>query len=595
MLASKLFISRLDGAYRNLFERFWDGDEWIWVDHGRPGGVAVTGTPGAAMLDEKLFVVVEDGSLWERHWRADLGSWVWDAHGRPNNQRITGGPGAEMMNEKLFVSAEDGHLWERHWRADLGRWAWEDHGQPPGTRVTTAPGAAMMDSKLFVGTENGHLFERFWNGSAWVWVDHGQPPGTWINTAPAAAMMDSKLFVGAANGRMYERYWNGSAWVWVDHGQPAGTWINTAPGAAMMDSKLFIGGADGRLYERYWNGSAWVWVDHGQPPSGRVNTAPGAAMMDSKLFVGADNGHLFERYWNGSAWVWVDHGRARQDEAQHVLGAPGPEPKLTIAVVGDGYTEDDLDTYRNLVHDNLLGALGLDALAGHQASFRVIRIDLVSIASGVTERLYNTMGTTNPSDDVIVSDYFRPSRLGVIANGEWSHCWFDRSSFTDSRIAKVRRRFAPDADHIVIFVNSGLWGGCSSVGPGEGFFTGAVGREVVAHELGHNLFSLDDEYTNDTQTFAGVSRFANTSEQPTTWSALKWSAIVGAGTPLPTNSGALPGGWNNESSVGAFEGAGGSFSHGLFRPVLRCRMNQNAPPWCPVCAREISADLAVFP
>ena len=28
--------------------------------------------PGAAMLDEKLFVVTETGNLWERHWRSDL-------------------------------------------------------------------------------------------------------------------------------------------------------------------------------------------------------------------------------------------------------------------------------------------------------------------------------------------------------------------------------------------------------------------------------------------------------------------------------------------------------------------------------------------
>lgn len=74
MLDSKLFVSRLNGDFPDLYERWWDGDEWIWINHGRPASSAVTGTPGAAMLEEKLFVVVADGSLWERHWRSDLGT-----------------------------------------------------------------------------------------------------------------------------------------------------------------------------------------------------------------------------------------------------------------------------------------------------------------------------------------------------------------------------------------------------------------------------------------------------------------------------------------------------------------------------------------
>src|SRR5436190_22901113 len=97
MLDSKLFVSRLDGPFPDLYERWWDGDEWIWVNHGRPGGIAVTGVPGAAMLNEKVFVVVADGSVWELNWRQDLSGWVWTSHGRPDNRRITGGPAAAMM------------------------------------------------------------------------------------------------------------------------------------------------------------------------------------------------------------------------------------------------------------------------------------------------------------------------------------------------------------------------------------------------------------------------------------------------------------------------------------------------------------------
>jgi hypothetical protein len=587
MLNSKLFTCRLDGSFPDLYERWWDGDEWIWVDHGRPLGIAVTGSPGAPMLDSKLFVIVSDGSLWELNWRADLGRWAWEEHGRPMDRRITDGPGAEMMNRKFFVTAEEGHLWERDWRTDLGRWAWEDHGAPTGTTVSTAPGAAMMDAKLFVGTANGQLFERFWDGAQWVWVDHGAPPGTTVATAPGAAMMDTKLFVGASNGHLFERFWDGAQWVWVDHGAPPGTTVSTAPGAAMMDAKLFVGAANGHLFERFWDGTQWAWVDHGAPPGTTVSTAPGAAMMDTKLFLGAANGHLFERFWDGTQWVWVDHGTARHDSSQHVVGAPGPEPKLTIAVMGDGFAESDLGTYERIVKEQVLRALASDELSTHQAALRVVRIDLVSVESGVRERRYDSHGN-------ITSDIYRPSRLGVIPNNDWKRCWFDESPYTTSRIDKLRRRFAPDADHIIVMVNSNTWGGCSSVGRGVASFTLAGGWVVIAHECGHNLFELDDEYVNEDLTFTGTSAYANTTEGLANWTNLKWASLVQAGAALPTDAAHLAAGWSSRTSVGAFEGAGGHYSHGLFRPVLECRMNQNDPPWCPVCSRKIAQDLAVF-
>jgi hypothetical protein len=502
MLDSKLFVSHLDGAFPDLYERWWDGDEWIWVDHGRPEGVNVTGIPGAEMMSAKLFVVVRDGRLWERQWRSDLGRWAWEDHGRPANRPIVAGPGAAMMNEKLFVAADDGRLFERHWRPDLGRWAWEDHGRPPGTRVNTAPDAAMMNLKLFVGTDDGRLFERFWNGNAWVWVDHGRPPGT------------------------------------------------------------------------------------------RVNTAPGAAMMNSRLFVGTDDGRLFERFWNGSEWVWLNHGTPLHDQSQHVIGAPGTDPKLTLAVIGDGFSESDLNEYRNYVTDRVLRAVRLDALAGHQAALRVIRIDLVSVESGVTERRYDDAGTLDTSDDTVESEQVRPSRLGFVSTGNWSHCWIETSGFTAGRIQKLRRRFAPDASNVLVVLNSDVRGGCN-----RGLVAAVTRSEpaqVIAHELGHNLFELDDEYVTGDRTFTGTSPRANTSEQPADWANLKWRDLVAEGTPLPTDANALPADWNRRTSVGAFEGAGGHFRRGLFRPVLDCRMNQTDPPWCPVCTRKITNDLARF-
>jgi len=553
MLDSKLFVSRFDGAFPDLYERLWDGVEWIWVNHGRPQGLKLISAPGAAMLDEKLFVIAEDGALWERHWRADLARWAWSNHGRPENRRLVYTPGAAMLDEKLFVVAEDGALWERHWRDDLDRWAWQDHGRPADQRIVSAPACAMMNEKLFVVAETGNLWERHWRNDL---------------------------------GR----------WAWSDHGRPNNERIRFAPGAAMLDEKLFVGAADGHLYERHWRADLgrWAWDDHGAPPGTSVATAPGAAMLDSKFFVGAANAHLFERVWTGAQWEWVDHGSAFHDQSAHVIGSPGSDPKFEVAVMGDGYAEGDMDAYRSAVQNLVVAAFDLDALGRNRDKVRVIRIDVVSPVSGVTERDYDEAGTpAEDSDDVLISENFRFSRLGFVSTGIWSHCWLETSARTGPRIDSIRARFAPNASNVIVLVNTGEPGGCNRGDTAA--FTRSESHLVVAHELGHNMFDLGDEYNNNTLDNTAVRGEANLTETLADWSTLKWGAFVGAGTALPTDASNLPGGWNNETSVGAFEGGGGHFSTGIFRPVLRCRMNQNSPPWCPVCAGEIDRILGAFP
>ena len=357
----------------------------------------------------------------------------------------------------------------------------------------------------------------------------------------------------------------------------------------MLNEKLFVVTDTGNLWERQWRTdlNRWAWQDHGLPPDTRAATSPGAVLMGSKVFVGGSNRHTFERTWTGDEWKWVDHGTALHDTAQHVIGAPGDTPALTIAVMGDGFDEGSINQYRNVVRDNVVRALGMDQLAGHSGRLRVIRIDVISPVNGVTERRYNEGGTTgDSSDDTLVSEDFRPSRLGMVATGIWSHCWIETSSFTMQRLNNLRNRFAPEATNVVIVVNSATSGGCNRGDVAA--FTRGESAHVIAHELGHNLFGLGDEYHNADLAFEGTTARVNLTETPSPWSSLKWGDLVDAATPLPTDSNAVPRGWHNNTSVGAFVGGGGNYSSDIFHPAIECRMNQNRPPWCPVCAREIN-------
>ncbi|TMQ05922.1 MAG: hypothetical protein E6J91_39405 [Deltaproteobacteria bacterium] len=593
MLGSKVFITRTVDPWPDLFERWWDGEEWIWVNHGRPGGQRVISAPGAAMMDEKLFVVVQDGALWERHWRADLGAWVWADHGRPENRPIRFDPGCAMMNEKLFVVVDDGRLWERHWRRDLNAWVWFDHGRPNNERIVASPGAAMMDSKLFVVTETGHLWERNWRGdlNRWVWFDHGLPPGAHAVGAPGAAMMNAKFFVRGSNGHLFERFWNGSAWVWVDHGSPPGTAVATEPGAAMMSAKLFVGAADGRLFERFWNGTAWVWVDHGRPPGTAVATAPGGAMLDSKLFVGTANQRMFERFWNGAQWVWVDHGTLLHDNRATLLDNSAAGPKKTLAVIGDGFDEVSLGSYQGWVqHEVMNGVFSHDLYRDLKSASNVIRIDLISLDAGVSQRRYDEHGTPSvASDDTIRSTVLKNTRLGFLYSGSWAHCWLEQQSFTAARIAKVLARFAPNFDYVLVLLNEGGQGGCG--GGGQQTVTRGENWTTIVHEFGHGLGGLADEYSQQGLHFTGTSFAQPNCSIAGTRPGLTWASKVAAGVPLPTTT--TPSGWNDNQNVGAFEGRG-TFETGLFRPVKNCRMRSNEPPYCPVCAEVMRNVLGPF-
>ncbi len=592
MRDEKLFVARFDNPFPDLYERWWDGVEWIWVDHGRPAGERLTQAPGAAMGDGKVFVVTETGSLWERHWREDLGRWAWEDHGRPANQRITQAPGAAMGDEKLFVVTDTGTVWERHWRTDLGRWAWEDHGRPGNQKVVAAPGAAMLGEKFFVTTETGNVWERHWRTDLgrWAWEDHGRPGNQKVIAAPGAAMLDTKFFVTTETGNVWERHWRSDLgrWAWEDHGRPGNQKVIAAPGAAMLDTKFFVTTETGNVWERHWRSDLgrWAWEDHGRPTGTRARTAPGAAMMSSKFFVGTENAHLFERVWTGDGWSWVDHGTAFHDTSQHVIGSPATEPALVIAIMGDGFDEGSMDEYRRIVDDEVAAAFRLDQLAGHADRLQVVRIDVASPVSGVWEQTWDEGGTIDTTaDDTLVSETFRPSRLGIVSTEVWAQCWLVPTAVTTARIDSIRNRFAPAATNVVVVVNSTKFGGCNRGAMAA--FTKTSGKVVIAHEMGHNLFGLGDEYTNGTSTFTGTTGYPNLSEEPARWDDLKWRDLVAAGAPLPTSPAALPAGWNHRTSVGAFEGGGGSYTTGIFRPVLDCRMNQNDPPWCPVCAREL--------
>src|SRR5690606_37502891 len=129
----------------------------------------------------------------------------------------------------------------------------------------------------------------------------------------------------------------------------------------------------------------------------------------------------------------------------------------------------------------------------HTGRLQVIRIDVASPVAGVWEQTWDEAGTTgDESDDTLLSETFRPSRLGLMSTGVWARCWIVPSDFTSSRIDSIRNRFAPAATNVVVVVNNDKFGGCNRGDMAA--FTRETDKFVIAHEMGHNLFALGDEY-----------------------------------------------------------------------------------------------------
>jgi hypothetical protein len=352
-----LFVRRADGR---LWERYWNGSTWTWVDTGKAVyGRVVPLVRGdvddvdANGLRINLFVQGADRKLWERYWNGSAWSWV-DTGKEVDGEPLIlargnlGSASGSSLRINLFVRGVDGKLWERYWNGSA--WTWVDTGKAvSGDPIAVVRGdtdsvnGADVRINLFVRGADNILWERYWNGSTWAWADTGKQvsddPVALVRGnmgSPGGGGIRINLFVRGMDGRLWERYWNGSAWTWVDTGKPA----DGEPVALIRGNTDSVNGADVRinlfapilqatlsggptphthydirLWERYWNGAAWAWVDTGRDIRGKPVAMVrgdveevGTSGLRINLWVAGDDGRLWERYWNGSAWAWVDTG-----------------------------------------------------------------------------------------------------------------------------------------------------------------------------------------------------------------------------------------------------------------------------------------------
>jgi hypothetical protein len=277
------------------------------------------------------------------------------------------------------------------------------------------------------------------------------------------------------------------------------------------------------------------------------------------------------------------------DSVTQVWTAGPVGSKRNLAVLGDGFANADQTAYDNWVQTTLLdGVFGHDYFYEDGSAWNIFRVNLISVDSGTNVRVYDEHGTpADPSDDTIVSTTTRNTSLDMIYSGSWAHCWMEYGANTESRIQAALKKWVPDYNFVLIVLNTSGYGGCG--GGGRAHVTLGDDWTVIAHEFGHGLGGLADEYCVS-GAYSGSEPGTVDLTINTNRATLKWGNFVNPSTPLPTgigtcagyNQGTRPSSWSDNQDVGLFEG-GNTNNTGVYRPVIDCRMRSDTPPYCPVC------------
>lgn len=249
-------------------------------------------------------------------------------------------------------------------------------------------------------------------------------------------------------------------------------------------------------------------------------------------------------------------------------GADGE--KLVFAVLGDGYASVEQTKFTNDVNSLVVnGLLGHDFFQDNQSAFNVYRVSLTSKDSGVS-----TLTVT------------KDTALRIVYSGDWNRCWLEESSDTDLLVTQALNSINK-YDYVLIIANESGFGGCRR--GSRLYITSGVNWDVVAHEYGHGVGNLFDEYTRP-GTYSGSEINVRNCSTVLDRNKVVWADLITPTTPVPTTSTT---GMDSNRTVGMFEGCHYKEKN-IYRPVHDCRMKSNTPLFCPVCERVMRAAVADF-
>jgi hypothetical protein len=295
-----------------------------------------------------------------------------------------------------------------------------------------------------------------------------------------------------------------------------------------------------------------------------------------------------------SAALMLCAASARAQTVTELLRNGDNGGKKNLVIIGDGFQSGDQDDFNQFIEDNIIrGMFNEGALREAMGAFNIYRVNVDSTDSGVTQ--------VDASGNVTTQ---RNTALQYRYSGNWNRCWIEDTttpnpadpnnptSVTQGLRDNILNNLVPQRNYTIVVLNEPGFGGCSD---GSSLLVVAMGItwDVIGHEVGHMVGNLGDEYGSGaayTGAELGVVNLTNNSTRAT----LKWGLFVNPSTNITTtaadvadltqDAGAFPGGTLGQTS----------FTGGIFHPASDCRMNSNAPVYCPVCYDRIRDVLTPF-
>lgn len=230
----------------------------------------------------------------------------------------------------------------------------------------------------------------------------------------------------------------------------------------------------------------------------------------------------------------------------------GPDTeRLDLVFLGDGYTESELATFAADVDRMVQHLASIEPYGAYTGLFNIWRVDTASNESG---------GTHLESNPTVERDTAYGCYYGCGGIDRLVCC-------DDDRVLSEVAASVPAADGVLVLVNDPTYGGAGGWQYATSYNGSDWGEEVAAHELGHSLVGLWDEYDYG---------YANSGDEGPNCSSNatnpSWSA------------------WSDEPGVGAYPVC--SYTN-LVRPTDNaCMMNTLQDRYCPVCREQ--AVLAIY-
>jgi hypothetical protein len=247
-----------------------------------------------------------------------------------------------------------------------------------------------------------------------------------------------------------------------------------------------------------------------------------------------------------------------------------PESRLNLVVLGDGYTQAEMNDFNADVASMLSQFWITSPIHVYRTYFNAYTIFTPS----------NESGSDHPASGNYRDTYFSSSydcygiqRLICIP----PHDWDGDPEHGEMLVADLLETYIPEYDIVIMLVNDPQYGGSG------GWLAIASmhsqSREVTYHEFGHSFGNLADEYEDETPGYSGYEAPNATAE--TVRELIRWNDWIAPATPVPTPETDDYGG-----AVGLFEGAVYEH-HDWYRPKLGCRMRSISVGFCQVCVEQV--------